>query len=62
MITKKEFISFQDSLYLIRKVIKEEHGPVIDTWKEHLRADIVLRKDGLLFFLERVLDVEPITD
>lgn len=59
MIFNKQFINFNDKLYLIRKIIREDHSPVIDTWKEHLRADTVLKRDGILYFLESVLDVEP---
>ena len=54
---KHSFLNFNNNLYLIRKLIKEEHMPIIDTWKEHLRADIVLRKDGILYFLELVPDL-----
>ena len=59
---KNEFITFQDTLYLIRKIIKEDHNPIIDTWKEHLGADIVLRKEGNLYFLQLVPDLEVVSD
>ena len=57
---KNQFLTFQDNLYVIKKIIKEDLKPVIDVWKEHLRADIVLRKDGQLYFLELVPDLEII--
>ena len=57
---KNEFLTFQDNLYVIKKVIKEDLKPVIDVWKEHLNADIVLRKDGRLYFLELVPELEII--
>ena len=57
---KNQFLNFQDKLYLIKKVLKESTNPVIDVWKEHLKADIVLRKDGQLYFLELVPDLEII--
>ena len=57
---KNEFLKFQDNLYLIKKVIREDLNPIIDVWKEHLMADIVLRKDGRLYFLELVPDLEII--
>ena len=57
----KQFIPFNGNLYLVKRIIKEEHGPVIDVWKEHLRADTVLRKDGLLYFLEIVEESEIIS-
>ena len=57
---RKDFLHFNDKLYIIKKLIKEDHNPNIETWKEHLRADLVLRKDGLLYFLEEVVDLEII--
>lgn len=57
---KTEFLNFQDNLYVIKKILKEKHNPVIDVWKERLNADIVLRRDGQLYFLELVPDLEII--
>lgn len=57
----KQFIPFNGKLYLIKKIIKEEHGPIIDVWKDHLGADTVLRKEGLLYFLEIVEELEIIS-
>jgi hypothetical protein len=57
---KNEFLKFQDRLYVVKKIIKEEHQPIIDVWKEHLNADTVLRRDGILYFLELVPDLEII--
>ena len=59
---KNEFINFQDRLFLIKRIIKEEHQPNVEVWKEHLMADTVLKKDGLLYFLETVPDLEIIND
>lgn len=56
----KDFITFQNKLYLLKRTIREDINPVVDTWKEHLRADTVLRKDGILYFLEEVVDLEII--
>lgn len=58
---KNEFIQFQDRLFVLKKIIKEEDQPVIEVWKDHLSADTVLRKDGNLYFLELVPDLEIIT-
>ena len=58
----KQFLNFNNNLYIIKKLIREDHAPIIDTWKEHLRADTVLKKEGILYFLELVPDLEIITD
>lgn len=57
---KNEFLTFQDNLYVIKKIIREDLNPIIDVWKEQLRADVVLRRDGWLYFLELVPDLEII--
>jgi len=57
---KNEFITFQDRLYVLKRIIKEEDQPVIEVWKDHLSADTVLRKEGFLYFLEIVPDLEII--
>ena len=57
---KKDLLHFNDKLYIIKKLIREEHDPVIEVWKERLRADLILKKDGLLYFLEEVVDLEII--
>jgi TFIIF-interacting CTD phosphatase-like protein len=59
---KNEFINFQDRLFLVKKIIKEEHQPNIEVWKEHLCADTVLKKDNLLYFLEAVPDLNIVND
>lgn len=59
---KHEFLHFQDKLYVIKKIIRQDLNPVIDVWKEHLMADIVLRRDNWLYFLELVPDLEIINE
>lgn len=56
----KQFIPLNDKLFLVKKIIKEEHHPNLDAWKEHLGADAVLKKEGLLYFVETVEELEII--
>lgn len=56
-----KFLTFQDNLYIIKKVIHEDLNPNIETWKEHLGTEVVLRKEGDLYFLQLVPDLEIIT-
>ena len=58
---KNQFLNFQDRLFVIKKILREEDRPIVDTWKQHLDSDTVLKKDGLLYFLESVPDVEIIS-
>ena len=59
---QKQFLNFNNNLYIVKRLIREEHAPIIDAWKEQLRADVVLRKEGVLYFLELVPDLEIINN
>lgn len=54
---KNEFLNFQGKLHIIKRVLKEEYNPNVEVWKEHLGANLVLRKDGLLYFVEEIPDL-----
>ena len=55
---RSEKILYNDTLYLLIRKIRESSNPNVDTWKKHLLADIVLRKDGWYFFCQEVTDIE----
>ena len=57
---KNEFLKFQDKLYIIKRTLKEEFNPNVEAWRQHLGADLILRKEGILYFLETVPDLEII--
>jgi hypothetical protein len=59
---KTEFLTFQDNLFVLKRILREDLNPNVDVWKEHLKADLVLRKDGMLYFLESVPDLEIIEE
>jgi len=50
-------VQFNGKIFLVLRKIRETHNPIIDSWKEHLNADIVLRKDGFYFFCEEVMEI-----
>lgn len=60
--SKYEYIKFQDRLFLLKRIIREELNPNIEAWKEVLSADTVLKKDGHLYFLEIIPDAEIIEE
>jgi hypothetical protein len=73
MIMQREFIEISGELFEVLRTVRENSHPVVDVWKEHLRADRVFRKDGYYFFcrlieeavIEEVIDhapTEPIID
>jgi hypothetical protein len=53
-----QFLKFEDKLWIIQRTIHESHNPIISSWREHLNSDKVLRKDGILYFLVEVTEVE----
>ena len=57
---RKEFLTFNDTLYYIMRIVKEEDRPIVDNLKEYLQADIVLKKQNLFYFLRSVPDLEII--
>lgn len=53
-----EKVHYNNKLYIVLRKIKEEDRPIIQTWKDHLRADISLRYNGLIYFCKEVMDVD----
>ncbi len=59
---RKEFLTFNNMLYYIVKTVKEEDRPIIDNLKDYFQADIVLKKEGRLYFLRNIPEAEIITE
>ena len=59
---RKEFITFNNNLYYIVKVVKMDDNPIVENLKEYLQADIVLKKEEKFYFLRNIPDIEVITD
>ena len=55
-----QIIIWQNNLYLVKGRILEHHQPIIDVWKETLDCETVLRRDGYLWFCNRISDAEII--
>jgi hypothetical protein len=65
MIMQREFVEISGELFEVLRTVREEHQPVVDVWKDHLRADRVFRKDGYYFFcrlIEEAVIEEVIED
>ena len=61
---RKEFIRYNDKLYLIIEIYSEQRvkSDKIQELRELLGCDIVLRKDGLLLYCEQIAEAEVITE
>lgn len=56
------FIDYNQSLYIVKRIVKEISNPIIDDWKEHLKVDIVLKKNGLFYFLQKVDEAQIVEE
>lgn len=58
-----EKVTFDNRLFIVVRKIRVDHSPIIDTWKEHLGADAILKKDGYYWFCEEIptIDFEELT-
>ena len=59
---KKEFITFNNTLYYIVKIVRIDDNPIVENLKEYLQADIVLKKEDKFFFLRNIPDIDIITE
>jgi hypothetical protein len=59
---KKDFITFNNTLYYIVKIVRVDDKPIVENLKEYLQADIVLKKEDKFFFLRSIPDLEIITE
>ena len=53
-------IEFQNKRFNVRRLVKEDPDENIEFWKSLIDDDIVLRKDGYLWFLIEISDAEII--
>lgn len=58
----RQFITYNNDLYVVKRTIKEELKPIIDDWREHLQADMVLKKEGLFYFLQKVEEAQIVEE
>jgi hypothetical protein len=58
----RQFINFQDTLFIVKRIIKEEHikAEFIQEYKDYLVCDTVLKKDNLFYFVNKVEEAEII--
>lgn len=59
---RKEFITFNNTLYYIVKTVRMDDKPIVENLKEYLQADIVLRKEDKFYFLRSIPDIDIITE
>ena len=55
-------VEYQNKLYKIRRLVKDNPDENIEFWKSLIPHDIVLKKDGFLWFLDEIIDIEIIEE
>jgi len=55
-------IEYQNKRFNIRRLVRENPEENIEYWKSLIAHDLVLRKDGYLWFLIEISDVEIIEE
>lgn len=55
-----EMIQFQDKKWIIKMKCKddEESSELLDWFKFYHRADMILKKDNMLFFVEEIPEIK----
>jgi hypothetical protein len=56
----KEIITVKDTLYIVKRKIKKDSLPIVETWKEHLNCDIVFQKDEMYYFCQAINEAQII--
>jgi hypothetical protein len=57
-LSSRNLIHFKDDTYQIIRIFTEENVNDIDGLRDYLECDITLRKDGQLFFCQKIEDAE----
>lgn len=58
----KNFIAVGPDLFLVKKIYEEQRIKNVDLVKEWLDADSIFRKDGNLYFCNKIQEAEIIND
>lgn len=57
-----EYLKHNDRLYLLKSKVLESSNLDIEVVRKRTNADTVLKKDGYLYFVETITDLEILTD
>jgi hypothetical protein len=55
-------VDHNDKLYNIIRLVKYIPEENINFWKSIIKHDLVLKKDGFLWFLDEIIDIEIIEE
>jgi hypothetical protein len=55
-------VDYKDKLYKIKRLVRYNPDENINFWKSIIKHDLILKKDGFLWFLDEIIDVEIIEE
>jgi GH43 family beta-xylosidase len=60
---RSQKVTFNNKLFIVVRKIRADHNPIIETWKDHLGVETVLKRDGYYYFCEEIpnIDFEELT-
>jgi len=56
----QNFIRINDDLFLVKRTFPEERIKNFNLAKEWLKVDFVFKREGLLYFCDKIIDLEII--
>lgn len=59
MLFAKQVLRINDDLYVVKKVLREEYCKDVEILKQFYLTDTVFKKENLMYFCEKVIDLEP---
>lgn len=57
---KFNLIQHNGTMYLVQRMVRTTHNPILETWKEHLGSDIILKKGEHLYFCEEIPELQEV--
>ena len=60
----KQVINWNGDLYIIKRSLKEDRLPedLIQEYKEFVLADVVVKKDGILHFIQKIDEAQIVEE
>lgn len=55
----KEVLKINDSLFIVKRILREEYCADVETLKIWAGADIAFKKEDRIYFCEAIIDLEP---
>ena len=59
-----QIINWEDSLYIVKRILKETSikEKFVQEYKEYIYADAVLKKNGMYYFIEKIIELQIIEE